>query len=460
MRPIRPITTWILPAAIALAPVTDAMARDAGAADLTEGGSTTGEAAASAFASAFFRGDRVAFADRLSEDMSDALDDAQYRSLLASLADQLGALESIGAPWPESDVQGFQRYRIPLAFAADTLDMRLVFDGAGDVAGLFFVPHLARPSGPEPEAPVREEDVIIGGDPETGLGGTLSLPDGPGPFPALVLVHGSGPNDRDETIGPNKPFRDLAWGLATRGVAVLRYDKRSYARPETLQPLGTSLTVAEEVIDDALDAVRVVSATPGIDATRVFLCGHSLGGTLAHRIAATDGVIAGVIVLAGATLPLPEKIVEQTWYIANVDGVVTEHEQRSYDATRQAAETIRRALDGEIPEPEGPLLGAPVGYYRDLGAHDPVDLAWRLRLPTLVLQGDRDYQVTLADFSRWEELRGEAFACLVRYPDLDHLFHAGEGPSQPIDYERPAPVDARVIDDMAAWIEQGTCRSR
>ena len=89
--------------------------------------------------------------------------------------------------------------------------------------------------------------------------------------PGVVLVHGSGPNDRDETIGPNKPFRDLAWGLATRGIAVLRYEKRTKRHRLKMALLANSLTVKEETIDDAVAAVTTLHAVEEIDASRIFV---------------------------------------------------------------------------------------------------------------------------------------------------------------------------------------------
>src|SRR5690606_33004513 len=118
------------------------------------------------------------------------------------------------------------------------------------------------------------------------LPGTLTLPKKEGKFPAVILVHGSGPNDRDETLGPNKPFRDLAHGLATRGIAVLRYDKRTLVHPKALaSEVGAALTLREETIDDALAAAALLRTIPEVDASKIFVVGHSLGGTAIPRIA-------------------------------------------------------------------------------------------------------------------------------------------------------------------------------
>jgi dienelactone hydrolase len=293
---------------------------------------------------------------------------------------------------------------------------------------------------------------------ETSLPGALTLPAGAGPFPGVVLVHGSGPNDRDETIGPNKPFRDLAWGLAQHGIASLRYDKRSHARPAELIAAGEDLTVRQEVIDDAVLALRLLREHSSIDRARVHVLGHSLGGSLVPRIGAIEPRPAGLIALAGSTLPLPEKMLTQMRYISASDGSVSAEEQGRIDAVEQQVRTLRGALAGTAPAPAGSVLGAPLGYYRDLEQHDPPAEAAALGLPILVLQGERDYQVTLEDFARWRTaLEGKPFACLATYPELDHLFRSGTGPSTPADYSRPAKLDPRVVEDVAGWILERRC---
>src|SRR5262249_29401225 len=159
----------------------------------------------------------------------------------------------------------------------------------GRIAGLRFRPPAAPAAPYSPPAYVTpasytETEFTVGSG-DWPLPGTLEMPVGAGPFPALVLVQGSGPNDRDETLFGNKPFKDLALGLASRGVAVLRYDKRTKVYQAKLAGVP-GLTVTEEVVEDALAAVKTLRAQPRIDPARVFVLGHSLGGMLIPRIAA------------------------------------------------------------------------------------------------------------------------------------------------------------------------------
>lgn len=286
-------------------------------------------------------------------------------------------------------------------------------------------------------------------DGDCPLPATLTMPNGPGPFPAVVLVHGSGPNDRDESIGPNKPFKDLAWGLATRGIAVLRYEKRTKQCPTQMVQSLATLTVNEETVNDALAAVAYLRGVPAVDPDRVFVLGHSLGGTVAPRIAARDPRLAGLILLAASNRNLADLMVEQNEYLALSDGNITADEQQALADLRRQAERAK-ALDfkeGEV------ILGAGRAYWADILAYDPIATARSLAVPMLVLQGERDYQVTLVDFAAWKEgLAGRAGVQFKSYPALNHLFIAGSGQPNPGEYDVPGNVAREVVDDIAAWI--------
>ncbi len=236
-----------------------------------------------------------------------------WTSLLKQTGDFKNITEVIQTHQGEYDI-----IYVTSTFDKGTIDIKIVFDSSAQVSGLFCVPagtgksalHVyTSASYSDPNAFTELEIEINHG--EWSLPGTLTLPQGEGPFPALVLVHGSGPNDRDETIGPNKPFRDLAEGLASQGIAVLRYDKRTKVFPEKMAELVNSLTVQEEVIDDTLAAIAYLQNIPEIDQQRIFLLGHSLGGMLAPRIATQAPELAGIIILAGPTRPLEDLILEQ-----------------------------------------------------------------------------------------------------------------------------------------------------
>lgn len=304
----------------------------------------------------------------------------------------------------------------------------------------------ATPPAPAVPPGIEVRDIAIG-NPARALPGTLTIPAGATRAPAVVLVHGSGPQDRDQSIGPNAPFRDIAHGLAARGVATLRYDKRTRARPFDF-PQG--VTIDNEVVDDAVAAILLLRAEPGIDPGRVFVLGHSLGGMLAPRIAQASDA-SGAILFAAPARPVLDLLVEQTERaIATRAG--------PDDAGRGTVDRLRRSIArlraGEaLADTESPL-GQPASYWRDLESVAPVAEALALRKPLLLLHGGRDIQVTDTDWALWSDAFAghDGDATLRAYPALSHLGIAGTGPGSLQDYTAPGHVDAALIDDIAAWL--------
>ena len=281
---------------------------------------------------------------------------------------------------------------------------------------------------------MRTLPITVAADADYPLPGLLTLPDGAGPFPAVLLVHGSGPQDRDEAVGPNRPFRDLAVGLADLGVASLRYDKRTFAHGKRLaDALQGRLSVEEEVIRDALCAAALLRAEPLICPDRVYLLGHSMGGMLAPRIDAEGGAFAGLIFWAGTPRTLDALILEQN------------------EASLAAMPPEQRAQHTHI------LGNLWAWYFKEMLTHPPEEYLRRLTKPVLVLQGDRDAHLSVErDFRRYEALlAAHPDAVFHLYPGLNHLFMPS--PTGAIaevlhEYQQPQAVDSQVIADIARWI--------
>jgi dienelactone hydrolase len=389
--------------------------------------------------------------------MAQAMSPERLKQMSSSLIQQCGAFRETGETRSAQEA-GFQVVFVACKFEKQTLDAEVVFDKDGKIGGLWFGPHIesrqSQYSTPDYVRPnlFDEREVTVGAG-EWKLPATLALPKGEGPFPALVLVHGSGPNDRDETIGANKPFRDLALGLASRGIAVLRYDKRTKVYAAQMAASKDTWTVKQEVLDDAMTAVALLRNTPKIAPTRIFVLGHSLGGTLIPRIGKLDEHLAGLIVMAGTTRPLEDVILEQTEYLSSLNGAPSVETQKYLaEIQRQVAAVKSLALSADTPA-STLLFGAPPSYWLDLRGYAPAELAKTLSQPLLILQGGRDYQATKADYEGWaKSLADRPRVTFKLYPDLDHLFMEGTGKSTPAEYDKREPVARKVIDDIAAWI--------
>ena len=404
------------------------------------------------------RGEFAAVVTMFDDTVRAAMPEEKLRATWASIESQFGKFKGSGDP--RLNRKGaIQVVVIPTEFERAAADLQFAFDANGRIAGLNIRPASA--STPFTDASYvtptafTERDVTVdaGGWP---LPATLTLPNRQSPVPAIVLVHGSGPNDRNESIGPNRIFRDLAGGLASHGVAVLRYEKRTRQHGPRIASL-TSFTVREETVDDAVAAVRLLKSTAGVDSQRVFVLGHSLGGMLAPRIAAAAGAdLRGIAILAGAVRSLEQSLVDQTRYLAQADGTISAEERKQIEQVEQLAARVKTLQPGDAP-PALPGISAPTSYWIDLRGYDPPAAARDVKVPLLILQGGRDYQVTTNDFDRWKTaLGGRRDVTFKLYPALNHLFIAGNGPSLPAEYFLPGHVDEQVVRDIAEWIAQMT----
>jgi dienelactone hydrolase len=411
----------------------------------------------------FLAGDVEAIHARFAPQLAKLLSPEAFREGWTGIETKNGKLLSFGAPvirdvgaTQGKDVAATQAVLLAAKFERADWTLTLAFDDGGRITSLRFTPTALAEAALKPvefQAPpyaradrFQDKDVVVGKDP-WALPGTISMPVGKGPFPGVVLVHGSGPHDRDETVGAVKPFRDLAWGLASQGIAVLRYEKRSKAHGSKMG--SAPLTVKDEIIDDAVAAVELLRDTKGVDPRRVIVLGHSQGGGLAPRIATADGHVAGVVVLAGPTRSMPDLIQDQ------LDYLVAAGAMREEDAApmREDAERIRKVDPVRTP-PSERIMGAPPAYWIDYRSYDAPATARKNALPILVVQGGRDYQVTAKDLAGWKaELEKAPFARFQTFPKANHLFVFGEGNSLPGEYRQPGNVAAEVVSAIAKWVK-------
>lgn len=385
--------------------------------------------------------------------------DAQLRAVLppASINTIWGQLiERTGAfkkqhEWKRNKKDGLELATCLLEFENARVDFRAVFNTQCQLAGISFTPAAMSDNVDEKQAEVvvkplpddvKEMDFTVKHK-KISLPGKLMLPlQHQGKLPVVILIHGSGPQDMDETIGPNKPFRDLAIALAQRGIATVRYDKRTKVYSSRVVEVSDGIVNYDtEVVDDALQALRQAAVMPQLDAKRMYVLGHSLGGTIMPRIAQrSEFTIAGLIGLAAAARPFDEMVYDQVLYLSKSAGL-------SADSAAARAQSFVKQLTDLLPP----------SYRAMQRSYAPLKTVQKLKnKPMLFLQGTHDYQVTETDLQLWRQaVSNNPHAQVVLLPGLDHLMRELPAMAKSSDYEQPGEMDAEVVDMIAHFVITG-----
>lgn len=375
---------------------------------------------------------------------------------IAGLAKQLAALgapESV-LPAYEGEVQGLKAFYIPCAFTIMQADLILVVQD-GVIAGLSTGPYSGKTE-EKTESDLYDSIELALPVPSLGeLPGILTVPKGEGPFPAVVLLQGSGASDKDEAVGNLKPFRDLAEGLAEHGVAVYRFDKRSYVYGMELAA-NKQITLADEYLEDAVNAVQLLAGQERIDPDRIFVLGHSLGGNavpaVSRELKKAPVKACGFIMMAASPRPLDVLMREQYDFLYSLLPEVTAEQQAEKDAMFAELDKLQE-LDS-LSE-DDTVAGVYSAYWKWLADYDILQAAEEIDKPVLLLQGEEDYQVTMEDFGIWKEALGEKENWrMISYPGLTHTFVSGQKTEGSAVYARAGSVDARVIQDIADFVNQ------
>jgi dienelactone hydrolase len=390
-------------------------------------------------------------------DMKQALSAVAMRSSLTPVMRSLGKLQEFGPPQVRKQGE-ITVIVLPVKFAAAPIDFTISVNAAGQIAGLYMKPAAPHVVAYSPAAYSKPDSFIVReltvGNDEWKLPATLTLPKGAAKLAAIVLVHGSGAHDRDETVLANKPFRDLAEGLASQGVAVLRYEKRNYVHSAKLLVMPR-FTPQEETVEDAVRAVALLQTITEIDPKQIYVLGHSLGGYLLPQILQQAPNVAGGISLAGSSRPMEDLMVEQYDYLVPLQSAGSEEMKKQ--AAKALADVRTGATEVKALTPANvsgaPILGIPRSYWLALKSYNPPALAAHLPARLLILQGERDYQVTMTDFLNWKAaLASRKDVVFKSYPALNHLFEEGVGKSTPAEYSKAGHVSAEVVEDIARWM--------
>jgi len=392
------------------------------------------------------------------------------------------------------DVLGEGRARVAVGTAGSTIEVELAKEDT-ELSALYLqgaarLPLVLgrveaetavhRPQTPSPPFPYRIEEVGYRNEADdVDLAGTLTLPEGPGPFPAVLLISGSGPQDRDETIFQHKPFWVVADYLSRLGLAVLRVDDRGVGG-STAGPSPRTATTAD-FVRDAAAGVDFLASRTDVDAARIGLVGHSEGGVIAPLVARDRGGVAFLVLLAGTGVRGDRLLTMQAEALARAEGMEGEELEELMAIQREVFELllddeltdeVRRDRTRELlehaptlesaAEAEGEIalmlsqLETP--WLRWFAAHDPAPVLEQLRIPVLALNGSNDLQVpaepNLGAIARALERAGNEQVTVVEFEGLNHLFqHSETGLIS--EYGRIEETFApEVLEVIGAWLSR------
>ena len=322
----------------------------------------------------------------------------------------------------------------------------LSYDNNGKIAGIWFnfAPEDSKYQPVDTDL-FTEEVVFIG---EYELKGVVTTPDNTDDYPVVVLVQGSGASDFDETVGANKPFKELAHGLAEKGIASVRINKRLYQKPVLMHD---QLTIWDEYMDDIYAAIDYAKANVS---ENVYVIGHSQGGMSAPKIA-LDNDLKGIVMMAGSIRGLEDIVLDQnTATLETMDEYSDKEKKQILKATQDGVAAVK-ALTEESTEP---VLGIPAQYWLSLRDLDGENiLKNRLDIPVLVLQGTADFQVYMdKDFEYMKSVLGHKENITFKsYDGLNHLFmpQSMPGVADVTEYAAENHIPQYVIDDIADFIK-------
>lgn len=368
------------------------------------------------------------------------------------LGNSLGTYESVDGA--KNSVKGdYFEVTLTCGFTKGSQTFTFVFNKSEKLLGFFVTPVATEAEYAAPayaDTTLYSEQEISIKFEEGQMAGIFTSPKNSSSFPVVIMVHGSGPSDMDETVGPNKPFKDLAAGLAAKGIGSIRYVKRSMVYPRSF---NKAFTVKEETIDDALSAVTLASTLPGVNKSQIYLLGHSLGGMLAPRIATLAPSLNGIILAAAPARKISDLIAEQNAFIYKASGDTTAAGKQQFIESSNEIDRSRLLKLGDIA-PDSIILGAPASYWIDLNNYDQLATSKRIKNRILILQGAHDFQVSVQDFNIWRTtLAANKNVSFKLYPDLNHLLSSQKEKGTGAQYRTPANVSQVLINDISLWIK-------
>lgn len=345
---------------------------------------------------------------------------------------------------------------IVLKFEKSLLNARIVIDTNYKVAGMFFIPTYERKSNnlvSYIDTTRFVENEIEFGNKDFLIKGSLCIPNYLKTLNAVIMLSGSGPNNRDSEIGPNSPFKDIAHGLATKGIISLRFDKRTKLYGKKIFTNNLELTLNEEYYEDtdfAIEYLLNYCKLNKIKIKNLILLGHSQGGTVIPYLKINskfkDNIDASIL-MATPARNLEDIVKEQFKYIFSLDNILDTNEQKQLDNLDIQISNLKNNKNEDLP------LGLSKDYFNSLENNNFIVNLEKLNLPLIILSSGKDYQVTPIELNIIENaLKNNKNVNYKFYDELNHIFIKVDGVPSPSQYNTPGNVDSQVINDLIKWI--------
>lgn len=379
----------------------------------------------------------------------------RLQSIWESLAAVNGDLIEVGAT-RYNYLDTFHAITTKLKFKNGAVGLRLAFNLKWQISGIYIVDAELTYKIPDYVNTFGFYEIKI---PFGAIGfeneAILTVPIQEKKYPCVIIIGGSGPIDKDATIGPNRIYKDFAWGLASKGVATLRFDKRTkayFGKIMEQHKKGNYYTIEQEYLADLKELVNKVSKKNAIDPKRIYLMGHSQGAGLMPLFLKQNKKVAGAIMAAGNYTSLQDLMLYQFEYLKPLQAK-TKADSALFDKMAVQANYAKILnLPNNYPNDSLPSM-YPFSYWNYLNHLNLVSLAQNNKKPVLVIQGERDYQVPFSEYLKWKTtLISNPNYQFASFQKLNHMFLEGEGKSTPEEYANRSNVPDYVIDEIAKWI--------
>ncbi len=328
-------------------------------------------------------------------------------------------------------------------FNQASMDIKLVFDANKKLVGFFIVPHKIFKT-------IDCENILTIPNNNYPIKGELTIPKLDNKKILAIFIHGSGPQDKDATIYQNKPFKDIAEGLSLQGITSYRFDKKSLSYPSYFN--DDKYTIDEEVCNDIYTIVNYFKQDSIYPNYKIILIGHSMGGMLLPKIANNlKNNINGIVMIAANSLPFQNIIDYQLKYLYSIDSAV---ELKNQITELQPKLKYLKSKNFILSSSKTLLpLNLPAPYWKSIINYNQLAEAKKIIIPTFIIQGQRDYQVSTENYKLWKKtLKNKSNFSFKLYPKLNHILLEGVDKSTPSEYQIQAKVPEYFIKDIAEWI--------